>query len=181
MKRVDFVKSLVGFYGLAQISELEIKQFEKVYLKQFFVRGFQYYEGPKCIDEINKSGLIELVREPENPVDKRAIALYFNKKKIGFVPRESNKTVSILMDTDLLKFHAEITHIEPEADHWEQIRVAIYALKEIQDESDLEKIEPYKMIMNPKYYSLVTEDDKIITIKTDDIEEFLGDFEWDEE
>ncbi len=166
MKRIEFVKSLVGIYGLTNISTLEIKQYEKVYLKQFFVRGFQYYEGPKCIDEINKSGLIELVREPENTVDKRAIALYFNKKKIGFVPRESNKTISILMDTDLLEFHAEITNIEPEADHWEQIRVAIYALKEIKNNEDWKKIEPYAALKTPKYYSLKSEDDTLTRIST---------------
>jgi predicted SnoaL-like aldol condensation-catalyzing enzyme len=166
MKRIEFVKSLVGIYGLTNVSTLEIKQYEKVYLKQFFVRGFQYYEGPKCIDEINKSGLIELVREPENPVDKRAIALYFNKKKIGFVPRESNKTISILMDTDLLEFHAEITNIEPEAEHWEQIRVAIYALKEIKNNEDWKKIEPYAALKTPKYYSLKSEDDTLTRIST---------------
>ncbi len=171
MKRIEFLKNAVGLFGVAHISQLEIKQYEKVYLKHFFVRGFQYYEGPNCIDEINDSGLIELVREPENQFDKRAIALYFNKKKIGFVPRESNKTLSILMDTELLEFHAEITHIEPKAEHWEQIRVAIYALKEIRSNQDWKKIEPYVLLKTPTYYSLKSEDDTLTRVKTNPIVE----------
>jgi hypothetical protein len=186
MKRKDFIKNLTGIYALRFIQEAEVKQFQKVYLKHFFVRGFQYYEGPTIIDEINSSGLIEMVREPENPVDKRAIALYFNKKKIGFVPRESNKTISILMDTELLEFHSEITHIRPEASHWEQIRVAVYALKEIKQEADWKKIEPYAVLKTPTYHSIRSEEDTLTRIyyseNLEEDDDYEDEFEfWDED
>lgn len=176
MKRIEFVKSLVGIYGLANISNLEIKQYKKVYLKQFFVRGFQYYEGPNCFEDINKSGLIELIREPANEFDNKAIALHFDKKKIGYVPRESNKTISILMDTELLEFHAEITQIEPEASHWEQIQVAIYALKEIKNNDDWKKIEPFAALKTKKYHSLKSEDDTLTRIDFEEDEYDETDF-----
>lgn len=171
MQRLDFVKSLVGICGIAKVSELNVKQYEKVYLKQFFVRGFQYYDGPNCFEEINKSGLIELIREPANKFDKKAIALHFDKKKIGYVPRESNKTISILMDTELLEFHAEITHIEPLASHWEQIQVAIFALKEVKNTTDWKKIEPFAALKTKKYFSLKSEDDTLTRIDFE-VEEF---------
>ena len=167
MKRSDFVRSLVGVAGIASLSGLapeRVKQYEKVYLKQFFVRGFSYYDGPKILHEINKSGLVELVREPENKFDERAIAIHFNQHKIGYVPRESNKTISILLDTELLEFHAEVTHIEPLADSWEQIRVAVYALKEIKDGRDLELIEPFAGLYTPTYYSLRSGGDTVTKI-----------------
>ena len=164
MNRSSFLKSLIGIYGIAHLPIEQVKQYEKVYLKQFFVRGFTYYEGPNIIEEINKCGVLQLVREPKNHVDSRAIALYFNKQKIGFVPRESNKTLSILMDTELLEFHAEITHIEQNASDWEKIRVAVYALKEIKTNLDLKKIEPFNLLYTPTYYSLKSGDNTLTRI-----------------
>lgn len=160
MERSAFLKSLLGISALAtapkSIAQL-VSQYEKVYLKQCFVRGFAYYEGPKIIENINKSGWVELVREPDNKFDKRAIAVYFNQQKLGYLPQESNKTLSILMDTELLEFHAEISRIEPQADLWEQVRIVVYALKEIKNSADLKKIEPYTLLNTPKYHSLKSE------------------------
>ncbi len=177
MKRADFIKSLVGVYGLTFIENVEIKKYEKVYLKHFYVRGFSYYEGPKIIEKINKSGMLELRREPENEFDRKAIALYFENLKIGYVPRESNKTISILMDTELLEFHTEITEIDAENDDWEKIRVAIYVLKEIKHEDDYKKIENYSVLKGSKFVSFRGDDNHIIRISTDPIDEFLGDMD----
>lgn len=154
MQRSSFLRGLIGLPAIGLLNFDSFTQYEKVYLKQCFVRGFSYYEGPNIINDINKSGTLEMVREPENEFDKRAIALYFNQQKIGYLPRESNKTLSILMDTDLLEFHAEITHIEADASDWEKIRIAVYALKEIKNNDDLQKIEPYAALYTPNYYSL---------------------------
>lgn len=167
MKRSSFLKSLAGVPALGLLSVSTVKQYEKVYLKQCFVRGFSYYDGPKIITEINQNGQVELVREPQNPYDKRAIALYFNQMKIGYLPQESNKTLSILMDTEMLEFHAEITHIEPDASDWEKIRVAVYALKEIQNTEDLKKIAAYKALYTPRYYSIQTEDNTLTRVVTE--------------
>lgn len=161
MNRSSFIRSLAGIPALGLLSVGSFTQYKKVYLKNVFVRGFSYYEGPKIIDEINKSGQLEMVREPENKHDKRAIALHFNGHKIGYLPQESNKTLSILMDTELLEFHCEITQIEKEASDWEKIRVAVYALKEIKDQNDLKKIEPYAGLHTSNYYSLMSKDDTL--------------------
>lgn len=175
MKRSSFIKSLIGIYGLAHVPNQLLKHYEKVYLKQCFVRGFRYYEGPEMIDFINTTGMVELVREPKNKYDKRAIAIHFEGKKIGYLPQESNKTISILMDTGLLNFHCEITQIEKEAADWEKIRVAVYALKEISSVDDMDKIKPFSVLYTPKYYSLQHDDD-VITHFMDPSEE-LEDFE----
>jgi hypothetical protein len=78
MQRSTFLKNLIGLYGIASLPLEMVKQYHKVYLLQCFVRGFRHYNGPKIISEINKSGLLELVREPENKYDNNAIALHFN-------------------------------------------------------------------------------------------------------
>jgi hypothetical protein len=154
MTRGDFLRNLIGFYGIASIPLEMVKQYQKVYLLQCFVRGFQYYEGPKIIKQINKSGLLEMVREPDNEYDPCAIALHFNNQKIGFIPMESNEVLSVLLDTKLLSLQAEITHIEPNAADWESICVAIYAMTEIKNSQDQEDIEPYTLLETPEYYTL---------------------------
>lgn len=162
MKRTTFIKAMAGSFGLAVMPNMPIKEYQKVYLKHVFIRGFQYYDGPEIIDTINKTGRVYMVREPDNPYDEHAIAIYFESHKLGYLPRESNKTLSILMDTDLLRFYTKITHIRKDAANWEKISIAVYALKEIASQSDYEKIKPFSTLKTPHYYSIETEDDLVI-------------------
>jgi len=171
MERKAFLQSLIGIAGLTAFSKVEFSTYEKVYLLQCFIRGFQYYEGPEIIEEINKIGQVELVREPENPYDSNAIAIYFEGKKLGFIPREENTILSTLMDAELLSFHIEITHIEPEAMDWEKVFVAVYALKEIKNQQDLQKISPFTTLETSEYYSVLTKNNEIIRINRSDYEQ----------
>jgi hypothetical protein len=41
---------------------------------------------------------LELQREPANAYDSWAVALYFGKHKIGYIPREKNEVIARLMD-----------------------------------------------------------------------------------
>lgn len=161
---------MIGLYGLATLPVEMVKQYRKVYLLQCFVRGFQYYEGPKLIDQINQSGLLELVREPDNPYDKNAIALHFNKRKIGFVPAESNEVPARLMDADLLPLQAEITHVKPQAASWENVHVAIYALKEINATDVQKNYSEYGILETPRYYTLRSSGDTYARIYVDEDE-----------
>lgn len=158
MNRSTFLKNLIGLYGIAALPLEMVRQYQKVYLLQSFVRGFRFYEGPDIIREINKSGLLELVREPDNKFDKNAIALHFNRQKIGFLPQESNAVLSILLDAELVKLQAEITHIEPDAADWEKLHVAVYALKGIDNPVDWQKIESHTMLETPRYHTLRSKD-----------------------
>lgn len=159
MNRFTFLKNLIGLYGIAALPSEMVKQYQKVYLLQSFVRGFQYYEGPNIIKEINQSGLLEMVREPDNKYDRKAIALHFNCQKIGFLPMESNEVLSILMDAKLIELQAEVTHIEPDAADWEKLHIAVYALKEVENPRDWGKAEPHLLLATPRYHTLKSKDD----------------------
>ncbi|PJJ07226.1 HIRAN domain-containing protein [Flavobacterium sp. 1] len=174
MTRGNFLRNLIGFYGIASLPLEMVKQYQKVYLLQCFVRGFQYYEGPKIVNQINSSGLLEMVHEPDNEYDPCAIALHFNNQKIGFIPMESNEVLSVLLDTKLLDLQAEITHIEPNASDWESIYVAIYAMTEIKDNQTQENIEPYTLLETPKYYTLKSNHNTYTRIYLDDENEILN-------
>jgi hypothetical protein len=172
MTRGYFLRNIIGFYGIASLPLEMVKQYQKVYLLQCFVRGFQYYNGPKIINQINKSGLLEMIREPENEYDPCAIALYFNNQEIGFIPMESNEVLSVLIDTKLLKLQAEITHIEPKASDWERIHVAIYAMTAIESQTK-ETIEPYTILERPNYYTLKSSHNTYTEIAFENVDKVL--------
>lgn len=178
MTRSCFLKNLIGLYGVAALPLERVKQYERIYLLQSFVRGFQYYEGPRIIGEINNSGVLELVREPDNIHDSQAIALHFNRRKIGYLPRESNEVLSVLMDADLIQLQAELTHIQPDAADWEKLYVAVYVLKEIENRENWARIEPYTVLETPRYHSLKSKNDRYTRVYFDDDEEevFEDDF-----
>ncbi len=129
MNRGSFIRNIFALGVGVQIPG-RMRNYKKVYLLECFVAGFQFYAGPERIDGMKKCDLLELRREPENEADSRAIAVYYNFHKIGFIPSRDNKTLSRLIDADVIPLVAEITHLEPNAARWENVRIAVYLLKE---------------------------------------------------
>jgi hypothetical protein len=41
---------------------------------------------------------LALVREPNNPHDANAVAIYFQKDKLGYVPRGENSAIAQMLD-----------------------------------------------------------------------------------
>jgi hypothetical protein len=159
MKRTEFLKKIIGLFGVGVIPAALLKQYKKLYLLQCFVRGFRFYKGPSLLQEMKEGALLELVREPDNEHDDCAIALHFNNEKIGYIPAEDNATLSRLMDAGVVELLAEITHLQSEAATWENVHVAIYVLKE---DTDLPPAATYLTILEtPGYYTLKHAGDKI--------------------
>jgi hypothetical protein len=61
----------------------------------------------------------QLVLEPDNPYDHRAIAVYWNGYKMGYVPRKDNKVLyNLLKDGHTLQTKLRLQlNFEPEPDH----------------------------------------------------------------
>ena len=129
MNRGSFIRNVLAL-GAGSAIPRKLANFKKVYLLECFVAGFQYYSGPERQDTMMKGDLLELRREPENEADARAIAIYHNMHKIGFIPARDNKVLSRLIDAEVVTLVAEITHLEPGAAAWENVRVAVSLLKE---------------------------------------------------
>jgi hypothetical protein len=60
--------------------------------------GGHYYELPKYGPLLEVGMKLRLVREPFNPYDGRAVAVYYRSHKLGFNPRRSNMVLANLMD-----------------------------------------------------------------------------------
>jgi len=154
MTRSDFLKNIIGIYGLGALPSNNIKQYEKIFLLQCFVRGFVYYKGIELLPSISSSDPLQLVREPDNKYDKYAIAVYHKQEKIGYLPREKNEIISKILDAGLLDLYAETSHVNTDADTWENIFLVIYALKEVTGTTLPPEAQYLTVQYTPHYYSI---------------------------
>jgi hypothetical protein len=93
-------------------------------LERFHIAGFQFHEGPELIEHLEPGCELSLVREPKNPHDQRAVALYFGGVHIGYVPRDRNRTIARMLDQGA-PLICRITDVDPEEDPWRAVEVAI--------------------------------------------------------
>ena len=52
--------------------------------------GFTYWDGIEVIDHLTVGDRLRLKAEPDNPFDPQAVAVYRDKRKIGYIPRAHN-------------------------------------------------------------------------------------------
>ena len=60
--------------------------------------GYRHYDGGAVLRAMRAGDRLELVREPDNPYDARAIRVEWRGVKLGYVPRRDNAAVSRQMD-----------------------------------------------------------------------------------
>ncbi|MDW8311110.1 MAG: HIRAN domain-containing protein [Burkholderiales bacterium] len=61
------------------------------------VAGYAYHDGPRFEASIKVGDTLALVPEPDNPHDARAIALHWQGRRIGYVPRAHNRRLHELL------------------------------------------------------------------------------------
>ncbi len=115
--------------GLQKVRKVsaEYKPYEpsKFYM-DFYVAGFTYWDGLEVIEELSIGDKVELVCEPDNPYDPQAIAIYYGEYKIGYVPRDKNSLLSMLLyygHSDV--FSAKIRSKNLEEHSERQVRVLV--------------------------------------------------------
>jgi hypothetical protein len=170
LNRLTFISRLIALGGISFLSgkTISTKQYQKFYLLQSFIRGFQYYDGPSLINQMKEGDMLELLREPDNEYDPCAISLHWNKHKLGFVPAEDNEMLSKLLDIGLPEFIAEITFMQKEAAAWENVRIAISVLKEIPTNEQMPSTAAYLTeLETPHYRTLKRADQTLTRIFTD--------------
>lgn len=60
------------------------------------IAGFTYYDGLDVIEKLVLGAPVTLMSEPDNPYDCEAIAIYFEKSKLGYIPKSLNGVISTL-------------------------------------------------------------------------------------
>lgn len=99
MKRKEFLSKLTALLSLLGIPKIAAAQAtQKTNLLTCSVAGLPYYQWPRVSNHIRVQDILHLQREPANPHDHHAIAVYWNKHKLGYIPRKDNKVIKNLMD-----------------------------------------------------------------------------------
>ena len=90
------------------------------------VAGFQYHDGESVWSHLSAGGPLRLLREPGNPHDRRAVAVYWGDAKLGYVPRVANTAVSQMMDRGE-RLTARVEHLRESRDPWKRVGISIAA------------------------------------------------------
>lgn len=62
------------------------------------IAGYPFYMGELYWKDIPKGVALELHRQPDHPQDDRAIEVYWQGHKLGYIPRQHNCIAAQLMD-----------------------------------------------------------------------------------
>ncbi|MBL7927258.1 MAG: HIRAN domain-containing protein [Bacteroidia bacterium] len=114
---------------------------------------------------------MQLKREPDNEYDDYAIAVYLNEIKLGYLPAESNEIITKLIDTQLLDIMAELTHLQMQAQRWENVAIAVYALKEKPLLQAGSEVLPHTTLFEPEYVTIQLHNGTVTRMYYDDYDE----------
>ncbi|MFV0290172.1 MAG: HIRAN domain-containing protein [Mangrovibacterium sp.] len=106
---------------------------ELEHYKSFPLAGFTFYEGALVFGKLKVGKKLRLVLEPENKYDPQAVAVYFKGYKLGFVPKNSNYSISKFLSCGFNVFEARIQRIDPTASPEHQVGVVVYLKKVVEE------------------------------------------------
>lgn len=128
MNRIEFLQRFLGSGLLLTspniIAKTEPIAHKEILLYEGFVAGFVHYKGNDLLHQMKHSDALDLVREPENAYDEKAIAVYWQGEKIGFMPQLDNKVLAAILDA-ALPCTAHIAAIYPKNPNWEKMLFGI--------------------------------------------------------
>lgn len=92
----------------------------------FTIAGFTYYDGSIVFNELKIGTELQLVYEPDNKYDPKAVMLCYGEHKLGYVPRGINSEISKLLEMGYNVFEARIQQLDSTAFPENQVGVIVY-------------------------------------------------------
>ena len=86
---------------------------KKVY-KSFDIAGLKYYEALFVISKLKVGQKLKLKPEPSNIYDEGAVAIYYKKRKLGYIPKNANYSISQILKAGWNIFECYIQTIDRE-------------------------------------------------------------------
>lgn len=132
MKRRYFLHSLLGALGIglgrrfyAETGRRQSRR--RLILQESPLAGFQYHRASAIWPFLQVGEKLHLRREPSNPHDRYAVAVWFRNEHLGYVPRRENRTLARLMDQGE-RPEATIIRLLDEENPWRKIRIRVEML-----------------------------------------------------
>lgn len=96
-----------------------------VLLIECFLAGFQYHQAARHWAQLAIGEELNLVREPGNPHDTRAVRVDWHGDAMGYIPREANYAVAQMLDRGV-PLRARIAGKRPDPDPKTRIRLEVF-------------------------------------------------------
>ncbi len=93
--------------------------------------GFQHYAGRALFPLLRVGDRLDLIREPSNPFDPRAVRLEWRGVQIGYAPRLDNVDLARLLDRGEA-LEARILHLEVSRNPWRRILFEVVSTEPVQ-------------------------------------------------
>lgn len=84
---------------------------KKKYLERFAIAGFSYYEGCIAFRKLEIGTKLKLKAEPTNRFDKNAVEIYYKKRKLGYIPKSCNRTISKMLQCGIDVFEVRVQRL----------------------------------------------------------------------
>ena len=125
MNKRQFFKKVAALVGVGAVAPLaQAATNREIELQRSPLAGFQYHQGEKAWRRLRAGTPLELVREPDNPYDPRAVRVDWRGRKLGYIPRRENTAVSQLLDKNQ-SLTARIVRLRISDDPWERIEFVV--------------------------------------------------------
>ena len=126
MDRRSFIERIAALIGVSVAAPAaRAAMAEPVELQRSPVAGFQYHQGEAVWPLLAVGAQFDLVREPENTYDPRAVRIDWQGQNLGYVPRIDNAAVSHLLDSGHT-VTAEIVALQVSHNPWDRVEFAVY-------------------------------------------------------
>jgi hypothetical protein len=128
MLRRGFLRALAELAGLsvlpAPARAVAQPVRRAIVLQHSPLAGFQYHDGEMVWPWLRVGDELQLVREPGNPMDAKAVRVDWEGHKLGYVPRLENHAISQLLDREEA-VTAHIDRLEESQDPWRRIGLTV--------------------------------------------------------
>jgi hypothetical protein len=122
--RRNFIKQLLRIGTLTATASIAAPAPSKATkLTTLKVAGLQY--GAWASHRFDIDEALTLVREPHNPHDRYAVALYYHGKKAGYIPRTNSRIIASLMDAGE-GLEAKVRYFDQECEVYERLWVSVW-------------------------------------------------------
>lgn len=111
--------SLLGWLAMAQAESI------RILVQNSPLAGSQYYAVDQFWSEIKVGDALELIREPDNKHDRKAIRVEWHGHKLGYLPRKENRVVAAAMDAGD-RLSARVSSMSDNKNPWQRVAFEVF-------------------------------------------------------
>lgn len=126
MRRRSFLKGLIGGAGMTATAALARPAApDRLLIQKTPLAGFHYHQAAERWAEMQVGEALTLQREPNNPHDPAAAAIYRGPERLGYLRRKDNTAISQMLDRGQA-LSARISELRDTEQWWERVWVSVH-------------------------------------------------------